>query len=49
MGHDNTLCIPNTPQHRDTFPHRMLTDDELIKKKDIFDPIEEDDDIHLSM
>jgi hypothetical protein len=28
-----------------TFPHRMFTDDELIKKKDIFDPIEDDDDI----
>jgi len=23
----------------------MFTDDELIKKKDIFDPIEDDDDI----
>ena len=33
--HDNTLCSvagrPNTPQCRDTFPHRMFTDDELIK------------------
>ena len=36
---------PHTPQRRDTFPHRMYTDDELIKKKDIFDPIEDDDDI----
>ena len=36
---------PNTPQCRDTFPHRMFTDDRLIKKKDIFDPIEDDDDI----
>jgi len=36
---------PHTPQHRDTFPHRMFTDDELIKKKDIFDPIEDDDGI----
>jgi hypothetical protein len=48
-GHGNTLCSlagrPNTPQCRDTFPHRMFTDDELIKKKDIFDPIEDDDDI----
>ena len=48
-GHDNTLCSlvgrPNTPQRRDTFPHRMFTDNELIKKKDIFDPIEDDDDI----
>jgi hypothetical protein len=25
----------------------MFTDDELIKKKDIFDPIEDDDDIDL--
>jgi len=45
----NTLCSvagrPNTPQCRDTFPHRMFTDDELIKKKDIFEPIEDDDDI----
>ena len=48
-GHDNTLCSvvgrPHTPQSRDTFPHRMFTEDELIKKKDIFDPIEDDDDI----
>jgi hypothetical protein len=29
----------------DAFPHRMFTDDELIKKKGIFDPIEDDDDI----
>ena len=36
---------PHTPQSRDTFPHRMFTEDELIKKKDIFDPIEDDDDI----
>ena len=36
---------PNTPQCRDTFPHKMFTDDKLIKKKDIFDPIEDDDDI----
>ena len=48
-GHDNTLCSlvgrPNTPQLKDTFLHRMFTDNELIKKKDIFDPIEDDDDI----
>jgi hypothetical protein len=48
-GHDNTLCslvgCPNTPQFMDTFAHRMFTDNELIKKKDIFDPIEDDDDI----
>ncbi len=34
-GHDNTLCSvagrPHTPQCRDTYPHRMFTDDELIK------------------
>ena len=36
---------PNTPQCRDTIPHRMFTDDELIKKKDIFDLIRDDDDI----
>ena len=36
---------PNTPLRMDTFPHRMFTDDKLIKKKDIFDPIEDDDDI----
>jgi hypothetical protein len=41
------LCgrAPNTPQCMDAFPHRMFTDDELIKKKGIFDPIEDDDDI----
>ena len=48
-GHDNYLCSlagrPNTPQRRDTFQHRMFTDDELIRKKDIFDPIADDDDI----
>jgi hypothetical protein len=47
-GHDNTLCSVHlgcSPQCRDTFPHRMFTDDELIKTKDIFDPIEDDDDI----
>ena len=48
-GHDNTLCSlvgrPNTPQRRNTFQHHMFTDNELIKKKNIFDPIEDDDDI----
>ena len=48
-GHDNTLCSlvgrHNTLQRRDTFPHRMFTDNELIKKKDNFDLIEDDDDI----
>ena len=48
-GHDNTLCSlagrPNTPQRRDTFQHRMFTDDELTRKKEIFDPIAFDDDI----
>ena len=48
-GHDNTLCSlagrPNTPQRRDTFQHRMFTDNELIRKKDIFDPIADDDEI----
>ena len=48
-GHDNTLCSvagrPHTPQRRDTFQHRMFTDDELIMKKDIFDPIADDVDI----
>ena len=28
-----------------SFQHRMFTDNELIKKKDIFDPIADDDDI----
>ena len=37
------LC--DTLQCRDTFPHRMFTDDELNKKRDIFDPIEDVDDI----
>ena len=36
---------PHTPQCRDPFTHRIFTDDELIKKKDIFDPIQDDDDI----
>ena len=36
---------PHTPQRREPFTRRMFTDDELIKKKDIFDPIEDDDDI----
>jgi len=45
-GHDNTLCSlvgrPNTLQCMGTFAHRMFTDNELIKKKVIFDPIEDD-------
>ena len=36
---------PHTPQRRNIFPHRMYTDDELIKKKDILDPFEDDDNI----
>ena len=48
-SHGNTLCSlagsPNIPQRRDTFQHRMFTNVELIRKKDIFDPIADDDDI----
>jgi hypothetical protein len=48
-GHDKTLCSvvgrPHTPQRRDNFSHTMFTDDELIKKNNILDPIEDDDDI----
>ncbi len=48
-GQDNTLCSSagrtHTPKRRNIFPHRMFTDDELIKEKDIFDPIKDDDDI----
>ena len=40
-----TLLQLCTPQRKDPFTHKMFTDDELIKKKDIFDPIEDDDDI----
>jgi hypothetical protein len=39
------VTTTNTPQRRNTFLQRLFTDDELIKKKDIFDPIEDDDDV----
>ena len=37
------VTTTNTPQRRNTFLQRLFTDDELIKKKDIFDPIKDDD------
>ena len=40
------VTTTNTPQRRNTFSQRLFTDDELIKKKDIFDPIKDDDDIN---
>jgi len=49
MGYDNTLCSlagrPHTPRQREIRDHPPISEAELIKKRDIFDPLEDDDDI----
>ena len=49
MGYDNTLCSlaerPHTPRQRKIRDHPPINEAELIKKRDIFDPLEDDDDI----
>ena len=49
MGYDHTLCSlagrPHTPQRRDTGRHPIIREGDLIKKKDLLDPLDDDDDI----
>ena len=49
MGYDHTLCSlagrPHKPQRRDTGGHPTIREEDLIKKKDLLDPLEDDDDI----
>ena len=49
MGYDNTLCSlagrPHKPQRRDTDRHPTIKEEDLIKKKDLLDQLEGDDDI----
>ena len=49
MGYDNTLCSlagrPHTPRQREIRDHPPISEAELIKKRDIFDPREDDDHI----
>ena len=49
MGYDHTLCTlagrPHTPQQRDTGGHPVIREEDLIKKKDLFDPLDDDDNI----
>ena len=49
MGYDNTLCSlagrPHTPRPRAIGDHPPISEAELVKKRDIFDPLEDDDDI----
>jgi hypothetical protein len=49
MGYDNTLCSlagrPHTPRQREIRDHPPISEAELIKKRDIVDPLEDDDDI----
>ncbi len=48
-GYDNTLCSlagrPHTPRPREIGDHPPISEAELVKKRDIFDPLEDDDDI----
>ena len=49
MGYDNSLCSlvgrPYTPQQRVHKKHSTISDEELIKKMDLLDPIEDNGDI----
>jgi hypothetical protein len=49
IGYDNTLCSlagrPHTPRAREIRDHPPISEAELVKKRDIFDPLEDDDDI----
>ena len=44
MGYDNTLCS-HTPRPREIRDHPPTSEAELLKKSDILDPFEDDDDI----
>jgi hypothetical protein len=47
MGYDNALCSlagrPHTPRPREKRDHPPISEAELVKKRDIFDPLEDDD------
>jgi hypothetical protein len=49
VDYDNTLCSlagrPHTPHQREIRDHPPISKAELIKKRDIFDPLDDDDDI----
>jgi hypothetical protein len=49
MGYDSTLYSlagrPHTPRPREIRDHPPISEAELVKKRDIFDPLEDDDDI----
>ena len=49
LGYDNTLCSlagrPHTPQQRDHKVHQHVNEADLIKKRDLLDPVEDDNDI----
>jgi hypothetical protein len=49
MGYDNTLCSlarrPYTPRPREIRDQSPISEEELVKKRDIFNPLEDDDDI----
>ena len=49
MGYDNALCSlagrPHTPRQREYRNHPTISETDLIKKRDILDPLEDDDDI----
>ncbi len=44
MGYENSLCS-HTPRPREIRNHPPISEAELVKKRDIFDPLEDDDDI----
>ena len=48
IGYDHTLCSlagrPHTPQQRDTGRHPIIREEDLIKKRDLLDPLDDDDD-----
>ena len=49
MGYDNALCSlagrPHTPRQREYRNHPAISETDLIKKRDILDPLEDDDGI----
>jgi len=49
LGYDTTLCSlagrPHTPQQRELKVYQHINASDLIKKRDLLDPLEDDDDI----
>ena len=49
IGYDNALCSisgrPFTPQQRVHKKHPIISTEDLIKKRDLLDPLDDDDDI----